>query len=991
MRRTILRGALVSHVLLLPVLAHAQQTSITGKVSDASGAIVAGASVTAQVVGGASYHTVSDKDGIYQFPGVQAADYEVKVDDAGFNSVIAKVTVLVGTAATANITLTASGGNTTVTVTSQALDIDTTTSQVAGQIDPETFKKLPLNGRNYLDLAQLVPGIRRNAITNNSPLGSLNGGRQQFNLDNQQVTSNGADSSFGQPQFSRDALSQFQIITSQFDATQGRTDQLVMNLQSKSGVNQLHGSAFGYFRNDVFDASDPITKTVLPFSDQQYGGTIGGPIKHDGLWFFASYEGEHRPQVSTTTPYGFTPATYNYSNTLKNNEYLGRVDYQPREKDHIFGRYYRFDTSSPDLLPAGNASISRQYTNSVSPYGMIASWTRNLSPNLVNTLFGSWYYTSNLNSPLVPSIQFTMPSGTIVGAAYNYPSHLPVSVYQFRDDAFYLKGKHSIKFGLEYLRELNNGSFPQNVRGVATLNAEPRVYNGTCVAATDPWACESYDQVFPNQLDPTTWDYTNISKHVSAYTQGFGNFNTNINRNIFGTWFQDDWKVRPNLTLNMGLRYDNDLGLITAGNNTVNGIVSPQHGNNANFSPRLGVAYDIFGTGKTVFRAGLGIYFAEIIANQSIDAQLFNGVQTVQAAVPAANLNPATFNILKPFAGQDTSSFTANPQNIVQAIQVQDKTIRTPWSGTGSVGVQQDLGHGLVGSIDYSQLRVHHDWSRLDQNTVLDPTTGWNAFNVGAPNANCPTGCVTSRVQPNPHYSTIATFHTDNAIANQTKSLMVSLRQRTIHGFSGLMSYTYGLQKDNSSGPFSYASNPFNPANEWANSVDDQRHTLAATGSYQWKWGISGGLLYHFGSGLAYATTVAAAPTGLVLSASANRSFCVARTGSICSHAASLIAKTYNNPIHNHFDPATGLTTTDRNSFRGLPNERLDANLNKVFTIKERFKVTTTVEAFNMLNHSNFGSYSTTVSSATYGIPTATSGVLGFYARQLQFSARLDF
>ncbi len=975
--------------LLLCFTAHAQQTSITGKVVDATGAVVAGASVTAQVVGGASYHTVSDKDGIYQFPGVQAADYTITVEEAGFSTLIEKVTVLIGEPATVNATLTASGGTTSVMVEAQAQTIDTTSSQVAGQIDPQTFAKLPLNGRNYLDLAQLVPGIRRNAITNNSALGSLNGGRQQFNLDNQQVTANGADSSFGQPQFSRDALSQFQIITSQFDATQGRTDQIVVNLQSKTGNNNWHGSAFGYFRNDVFDASDPITKTVLPFSDQQYGGTVGGPIKHDKLWFFTSYEGEHRPQTTNTVPFGFTPAPYSFSNTLKNNEYLGRLDYQPDEKDHIFARYYRFDTSSPDLLPSGNSSISRQYTNSVSPYGLIGSWTRNISANLVNTFFTSWYYQSNLNSPLVPSIQFTFPSGTIVGAAYNYPSHLPVSVVQFRDDAFWLKGKHSLKFGLEYLREGNNGQFPQNIRGVATISAEPRVYSNTaCNPATDAWKCEPYDQVFPNQLDPTTWDYTNLSRLTSAYTQGFGNLNTNINRNIFGTWLQDDWKVRSNLTLNLGLRYDNDLGLITAGNNTVNGIVSPQHGNNANFSPRVGFSYDVLGTGKTVIRGGLGIYFAEIIANQSIDAQLFNGVQTVQAAATVGT----GFSLQNPFAGRDTSSFTANPQNIVQAIQVQNSVIRTPWSGTGSFGVQQDLSHGLIGSIDYSQLRVHHDWSRLDQNTVYDPTTGWNQFRVGAASTTCPTGCVAGRVIPNTHYSTIATFHTDDQVANQTKSLMVSLRERTTHGFTGLLSYTYGLQKDNSSGPFSYASNQYNYANEWANSVDDQHHTLSASGDYQWKYGIRGGLLYHFGSGLAYASTVGGAtPTGFVLSASANRSFCTARTGSICSHAPALVTATYDNPIHNHFDGTTGLTTVDRNSFRGIPIERLDANLNKVFAIKERYRITTTVEAFNLLNHSNYGSYNTVISSATFGAPTSTSGILGFYARQLQFSARLDF
>jgi hypothetical protein len=115
--------------------------------------------------------------------------------------------------------------------------------------------------------------------------------------------------------------------------------------------------------------------------------------------------------------------------------------------------------------------------------------------------------------------------------------------------------------------------------------------------------------------------------------------------------------------------------------------------------------------------------------------------------------------------------------------------------------------------------------------------------------------------------------------------------------------------------------------------------------------------------------------------------------GSICSHVstANYLTTLYNDPRHNHFDPATGLTTVDRNSLRGIPVERVDANLAKVFTLHERFKITTAVEAFNLLNHSNYGSYNSVISLANYGTPTSTSGVLAFYARQLQFSARLDF
>lgn len=990
MRSSIVRVLFV--VFMMCGVASAQQAVITGQVVDVQGAAIPGAVVAALNANGSTYKTVSDKNGDFQFPGLAAADYTVRAEASGFAPSVERLTVLVGQTAHISVKMALAGTNTSVTVTNDAATIDTTSSQVAGNIDPESFSKIPLNGRNYMDLATLIPGIRRNAITNYAPLGTLNGGREQFNLDGQQVTSNGADTSFGQAQFSRDAISQFQIITNQFDATQGRTAQLAMNMQSKSGANDIHGSAFGYFRNDVFDAADPVTDKVLPFSDQQYGGSFGGHIIKDKLWYFGSYEAEHRPQVSTTTPLGFIPATYNYSNTLNNREYLGRGDYQPSGKDHIFARYFRFDTSSPDLLPAGNASISRQYTNNVHPYGIVGSWTRNVSPNLVNTFFGGWFYTSNLNSPLVPSMQLTFPL-QIIGAAYNYPSHLPVSVFQFRDDAFWLKGKHSIKMGFEYIRELNDGSFPQNIRGVASLSSNPSATNAAYNDMT-------WDQIFPNQLDPTTWDYAVLSPNVTSYTQGFGNFNTNIKRNILGTWIQDDWKALPRLTVNMGLRYDNDIGLITAGNDTVNGIVTPKHGNNANFAPRVGFAYDVFGTGKTVLRGGAGIYFAEIIANQSIDAQLFNGVQTVQAAV-ASTAFGSSFNILNPFAGQDTSTFIANAQNIIQAIQPQAPTIRTPWAGQFSFGVQQELPYKTTASLDFTGLRVHHDWLRHDDNVTYNSLTGWNTTTTIPQGTGCPNpaGCITGHVQPNSHYSTINQFNTPDGVASLLRTMQVSIRKQTSFGFTGMVSYTYGLEKDNSSGPFTYASNPYNIQNEWANSVDDQHHTLAITANYQAKWGITSGLVYHYGSGLAYATVVGSSPTGLVSSASSSRSFCfgpanVVQTGSICSQvneSTKYIAAVYNPSVHNHYDPLTGLTTVDRNSFRGLPNERVDANLGKVITIHERFKVTPQIEAFNLLNHSNFGSYNTTITSSGYGAATSTSGVLAFYARQLQFSARLDF
>jgi hypothetical protein len=359
-----------------------------------------------------------------------------------------------------------------------------------------------------------------------------------------------------------------------------------------------------------------------------------------------------------------------------------------------------------------------------------------------------------------------------------------------------------------------------------------------------------------------------------------------------------------------------------------------------------------------------------------------------------------TFSLTNPFAGQNTSTFIQNAQNIVQSIQPQAPLIRTPWSAQFSAGIQQEFPLKTTASLDFTGLRVHHDWLRFDENTLPDPNTGWNQVTLGA-TKGCQNagGCINGRVAPNTHYSTINQFNTPDGVGSILKTMQLSIRKQTSFGFTAMASYTYGLEKDNSNGPFTYASNPYNIENEWANSVDDQRHTLAVTGNYQARWGINGGLVYHYGSGLAYATVNGSSPTGLVSSASSSRSFClgpagVPLPGSICSlvnDTTGYTAKVYNPAVHNHYDPATGLTTVDRNSFRGLPNARVDANLAKVIAIHEKYKVTTQVEAFNLFNHSNFGSYNTTITSPTFGLATSTSGVLAFYARQLQFSARLDF
>ena len=268
---------LVLLFLLAAMSAMAQQTSIVGQVTDSSGAAVVGAKVTATRVGGGSiYNTETNASGNFQLPVVTAADYTVRAEFTGFAPAEQRLSLLVGQTAELNLKLQPASATTSVSVNAEvSVEVDTVSSQIAGNIDPGATQQLPLNGRNWMQLAEMVPGIRVNTISV-IPLGTVSYGAYNINVDGQQVTQNAGSSSSGDPLFSRDAISQFQIITNRFDATMGRSDQIQISAETKSGADQIHGTAFGYFRNDAFDASDPIARKVLPFSDQQYGGGEDG-------------------------------------------------------------------------------------------------------------------------------------------------------------------------------------------------------------------------------------------------------------------------------------------------------------------------------------------------------------------------------------------------------------------------------------------------------------------------------------------------------------------------------------------------------------------------------------------------------------------------------------------------------------------------------------------------------------------------------------------
>jgi len=935
--------ALLAALPLLHAIALAQQTAIQGTVSDASGAVVPQAIVRiTPVAGGAATSTLTNVAGLYIFPSIPAVEYKMRVEVAGFAAVERKLALLVGQTVTIDFQLQPATAATTVNVVEGAGAVETTSSQVGGNVDPSRMKNVPLNGRNWMELSLLVPGVTVNAI-GNTPLGSVSGGRFQINVDGQQVTQNSAGTGFGQPQYSREAMEQFQVITNRFDATLGRSSQIQVNAQTRSGTNTFHGSAYGYFRTDKVNAADPIAQRVLAFQNQQYGGTFGGRIIPDKLFFFAAFEGERQPGTIFNTPAGFPGVSFNFATKLQTNSFLTRVDWMASAKHRISTRYSMFTFSNPFDLTNSAAHPSQAAVRTRKSHNAVANWSWVASNALVNEVKYGFNYFTWTNDPTVNSLEMRFPGGITVGGAYNFPQIFEQPVHQIRDDLYWLKGTHSFKFGGEYLSNNHNGLFQQNVRGVATVATAPANYN----------------TVFPTWNDPSTWRLDLVAPLTSVYTQGFGDFNIDIPRNIFGTWIQDDWKVTRRLTLNLGLRYDNDFGVFFTPN-LRSGVVQPRGGDNNNISPRVGFAYDLTGSRKTVIRGGAGLYYADIQANQVINQSIFNGERSIQASAQRTATTPIDLN--KPFGNVSGDDFVSGKVPVpLQSLQLIGPGTVTPYSFQASFGAERSFGPNWTFSGDFVYWRVYKEWQRHDANLFFNPATGFNVNpNTGG--------------RPDARYAQVLHFVTPNAAGAIYYGYQMEVQRRFAKRYQAGVAYTVSKLKDSSPGPFNYPNNQFDLADEWAQSADDQRHTLNFNGSLSLPWGFQSSLFYHLGSGAAFAVS---SPQNPFAYTGGSRTF--------ANSATVFIAPDLIKPAR-----AAGYSVALRNALRGQAIHRVDWRLSKAFAVKERWKMTGIFEAFNLLNAQNYGSYVTNVGLGTYGRPVQNTN-LAYAARMLQFAARFDF
>src|SRR3954447_547855 len=389
----------VSVILVAPAVVFAQEAALTGIVTDATMAVLPGVTVKAvHAASGNTFEAVTDQRGAYRIP-VRVGVYKITATLSGFNTVTRDGgEILVGQTTTNNLQTATGGVAESLTVPAQAPPIETTTSSLGASIDPRQVTALPSQGRNWMSLALLAPGNRTNP-QGATPVQDRGDVREfQLNVDGLQVTSNLGTGN--QSRYSNDAIAEFQFISNRFDATQGRSSGVQVNVVTKSGTNNFAGSLVGNFRNSDWNAADPVLKKVVPYSNQQISGTTGGPIVRNKLHFFANYEYEPHPLTSIwQTAY---PAFNVELQGVRDVKLAGvRVDHELSSKLRLMGKVNHSDVYEP-FGPGTSNHPSGTNSNEEHSTDVVGQFTQVLGNRAVNE-FRAGYASYGINQVALTS------------------------------------------------------------------------------------------------------------------------------------------------------------------------------------------------------------------------------------------------------------------------------------------------------------------------------------------------------------------------------------------------------------------------------------------------------------------------------------------------------------------------------------------------------------------------------------------------------------
>jgi len=625
--------------LVAPAIAQVTTAGLTGRVTDQNGGALPGATITAtNTATGQARSTQSNEDGDFTISELVPGVYDITVESQGFSRAVAKaVEVNVGTRRTVNIELKPGAITETVDVTSDALTIETTKSEIGGVVTPLEVQNLPLLNRTFAALSVIMPEAR--PVGNFDPTKTRVGNVAFNGGDGRQVDVNvdggdNKDNVVGSllQNFSYESIQEFQVLQHRWTAEQGRAVGGVVNVITKSGGNEFHGSFFTNFRDEALRARDFFEDTANrdkpPFSRQEIGGSIGGPIKRDKLFFFGALERFRErqnigvlpsalPQIAAipgSQPVDEIPSPYD--DTLA----TVKVDHRVTDNQSMFYRFSFQKNNSPNDQVANPATTDLTGGNTTDNklYSFVINHTATINPTTLNQFTFHFQDFNNSILGVTTNPRITFPGGIEIGANVNVPQATSERKYQFRNDLSFQTGDHGIKVGANYINTKLGGFFFFGSRGytVSFFDSPLTIANNTN---------GRYPQGFA-----TPGAVSNIQ-----LGDGEGFHDQKIHQLAF--YIQDDFKVTRNLTLNLGLRWDANIGNLPdqTNNRTIEILRELDHPlaqaitgdpeklsrttpSWTEFQPRIGFAWDPTGAGKTVIRGGYGIFYDQLFQNLTL-------------------------------------------------------------------------------------------------------------------------------------------------------------------------------------------------------------------------------------------------------------------------------------------------------------------------------------------------------------------------------------
>jgi hypothetical protein len=772
--------------------------SIQGTVTDPSGAVVGGAKVViTNTETGQTSTTSTNASGAYGSSALPPGSYKVQVSAKGFSSVEQGLVVQVGNTSNGNVKLQVGQESQVIEVQGSEIAVNTEQAEVQGVLNATQIENLPVNGRNFLDLAQLEPGVQIQDGQNFDPtkagyssisFGGRFGRTARVDVDGVDISDETVGTTVSDIPAS--AIEEFQIGQSSLDLSNDLTSSGAVNVTTKSGTNTLHGEAFGLIRDHSFAATEPGGHDY-PFQREQFGGSVGGAVIKNRLFFFA--DGERTKQDAfaainlTGTP--FAALSGGFSQPFRENNLLAKVDYNFGNGAKAFYRYSYFSNSLFATFGFGysvydNKDYTRQHVLGLD--FSKGSFSHSFRYSFLK--FQNQIVDATLTNNALPDCctGVTLASGAFsVGPNLLAPQSTPQQNNQFKYDGSKALHSHTIRYGVSY-NHIQGGGFAD--------------FYGTAPRIT--WSTTGANTAFAN-LGPFPGGATNpLNWPVQTLRVGNGQgFNTLEPAlgfpagglgpdNRLGLYVGDIWKMKPNLTWTVGLRYDRDTGRTDSDLPAIPEINAqfPGYGNpvkqaNLNFAPQLGVAWDPMKNGKTVIRAGIGLFYENVIYNNVLfDRPLrlrsgaFNAV-TPACAGGVAQLVPVQGGDVSPAPGicgahvgsviPQIQSFwqqvlTGNPFDLQAANPnfigadlagglgggstpaLFDPNYKTPRSLQLNAGIQREIRRGMVFSADYLRNVETRSLIGIDVNRVGDVST----FNLAGAQAaiaatNSSFGCTT--------------------------------------------------------------------------------------------------------------------------------------------------------------------------------------------------------------------------------------------------------